>query len=64
MRSIGLIGSSEGATMEILQYVFLGLAIVSAGAGTALVVIGAGDSGGRTESARLRIGGSGLRLEF
>ena len=63
----GMIGRdvcSEGATMEILQYVFLGLAVVSAGAGVALVVIGAGEGSSTESSARLRIDGTGLRLEF
>lgn len=56
---------NEGATMEILQYVFLGLAVVSAGAGTALVVIGLGENSDSGEStARLRIDATRLAIDF
>lgn len=46
----------EGGTLEILQYVFLGVAIASAGAGVALIAVGAGEgSGESSDSAALRL---------
>jgi hypothetical protein len=64
-RGVGNSTCSEGATMEILQYVFLGLAVVSAGAGTALVVVGFGEgSSSSSDSARLRLDPTRLTIEF
>jgi hypothetical protein len=46
----------EAGTLEILQYVFLGVAIASAGAGVALIAVGAGEgSGESSDTAALRL---------
>jgi hypothetical protein len=45
----------EGSTMEVLQYVFLGLAVASAGAGAGLLAVGMGESSGESSVADLRL---------
>lgn len=45
----------EGSTMEVLQYVFLGLAVASAGAGAGLLAVGMGEGSGESGVADLRL---------
>lgn len=64
--AVGRSTCSEGATLEILQYVFLGLTVVSAGAGGALLAVGMGEnsSGSGEPSARLRLEPTRLTIDF
>lgn len=59
--SVGQSTCGDGGTMEILQYVFLGVAVAAGGAGIALIAVGAGEGGGTADSANL---GNGMRLRL
>jgi hypothetical protein len=60
MSTVGADACANGATMELLQYVFLATGVVALGAGTALLVVGLGEGSGTADTAST----SGLRLRF